>query len=49
MVRLIKLCMQGEVQNEAYDVYSLKPAAKFEILDYFAEYPRPVTGIWPEN
>lgn len=38
LVELIKLCMQGEVRNEAYDVYSLKPAAKFEILDYFAEY-----------
>lgn len=37
-VQLIKLCMQGEVQNDVYDVYSLKPVAKFEILDYFADY-----------
>ncbi|MBP2111668.1 NAD-dependent epimerase/dehydratase family protein [Paenibacillus silagei] len=37
-VQLIKLCMQDKVRNEVYDVYSLKPALKFEILDYFAEY-----------
>lgn len=37
-VQLIKLCMQEDVGNDAYDVYSLKPAAKFEILDYFADY-----------
>ncbi|WP_340024868.1 NAD(P)-dependent oxidoreductase [Paenibacillus sp. FSL K6-1096] len=37
-VQLIKLCMQEDVGNKAYDVYSLKPATKFEILDYFADY-----------
>lgn len=37
-VQLIKLCMQEKIRNDAYDVYSLKPALKFEILDYFAEH-----------
>ncbi|MEK5030958.1 NAD(P)-dependent oxidoreductase [Paenibacillus sp. FSL R7-0302] len=36
LVQLIKLCMKEDVRNNVYDVFSLKPAAKFEILDYFA-------------
>lgn len=35
-LQLIKLCLQENVQNNVVDVYSLKPATKFEILDYFA-------------
>ncbi|ETT59111.1 hypothetical protein C173_28086 [Paenibacillus sp. FSL R7-277] len=38
LIQLIKLCMREEVGNEVYDVFSLKPAAKFEILDYFADH-----------
>ncbi|WP_339310685.1 NAD(P)-dependent oxidoreductase [Paenibacillus sp. FSL M7-0896] len=38
LIQLIKLCMREEAGNEVYDVFSLKPAAKFEILDYFADH-----------
>jgi nucleoside-diphosphate-sugar epimerase len=33
-LQLIKLCLRENVINNVYDVYSLKPAAKFEILGY---------------
>ncbi|MEK3790952.1 NAD(P)-dependent oxidoreductase [Paenibacillus sp. FSL R7-0204] len=32
---LVQSCMDENIQNGVYDVYSLKPATKFEILDYF--------------
>lgn len=35
-LRLVKFCFDENVQNDVYDVYSLKPATKFDILDYFA-------------
>ncbi|WP_342547065.1 NAD(P)-dependent oxidoreductase [Paenibacillus sp. FSL P2-0089] len=38
LIQLIKLCMREEAGNEVYDVFSLNPAAKFEILDYFADH-----------
>lgn len=34
-LRLVECCMDENIQNDVYDVYSLKPATKFEILDYF--------------
>ncbi|MEK3792229.1 NAD(P)-dependent oxidoreductase [Paenibacillus sp. FSL R7-0204] len=37
-IQFIKLCMLEGIPNDVYDVYSLKPVAKFEILDYFADY-----------
>lgn len=37
LIQLIKLCLQENVMNNVYDVYSLKPVTKFELLDYFAE------------
>ncbi|MCE3203597.1 NAD-dependent epimerase/dehydratase family protein [Paenibacillus sonchi] len=35
-LRLVEFCFDDNIQNDVYDVYSLKPATKFEILDYFA-------------
>jgi nucleoside-diphosphate-sugar epimerase len=37
LVSLIKKCMQVQKINDSYDVYSLKPVTKFEILEYFKE------------
>ncbi|QUL54475.1 NAD(P)-dependent oxidoreductase [Paenibacillus tritici] len=33
---LVQSCMDENIHNGVYDVYSLKPATKFDILDYFA-------------
>lgn len=33
---LIDACIAKRTLNDVFDVYSLKPAAKFEILDYFS-------------
>jgi nucleoside-diphosphate-sugar epimerase len=35
LTELIELCIQKKVVNEVYDVYSLKPIEKMEILQYF--------------
>jgi len=35
LASLVSLCIARGTLNEAFDVYSLKPAAKFEILDHF--------------
>jgi nucleoside-diphosphate-sugar epimerase len=35
LASLVSLCIARGTRNDAYDVYSLKPAAKFEILDCF--------------
>ncbi|MGF7049227.1 nucleoside-diphosphate-sugar epimerase [Paenibacillus sp. DS2015] len=34
-VDLVELCIKKHFINEVFDVYSLKPISKFEILDYF--------------
>ncbi|WP_379157464.1 NAD-dependent epimerase/dehydratase family protein [Paenibacillus sp. sgz5001063] len=36
-LRLVEFCFDENIQNNVYDVYSLQPATKFEILDYFAD------------
>lgn len=36
LLRLITACLSHGVINDVFDVYSLKPATKFEIIDYFA-------------
>lgn len=36
-LRLVRYCFDENVQNDVYDVYSLKPVTKFDILDYFAD------------
>lgn len=36
LFKLIDICINIEKINDAFDVYSLKPVAKFEILNYFA-------------
>ncbi|WP_025690570.1 NAD-dependent epimerase/dehydratase family protein [Paenibacillus zanthoxyli] len=36
-LQLIKLCMVDNIQNDVFDVYSLKPISKFEMLEFFAE------------
>ncbi len=38
LASLVSLCIARGTLNEAYDVYSLKPASKFEILDHFREH-----------
>ncbi|GFO70139.1 hypothetical protein GMLC_37180 [Geomonas limicola] len=35
LVALVECCLEHPELNEAFDVYSLKPVAKFEILDSF--------------
>ena len=35
---LVSLCIARGTLNEAYDVFSLKPASKSEILDHFREH-----------
>lgn len=35
-LQLIKLCMNNAIDNNGYDVYSLKPISKFEMLEYFS-------------
>ena len=37
LVSLIEKCMAVKSINDAFDVYSLKPVTKFEILEYFAK------------
>lgn len=34
---LVEKCIDRQTINDVYDVYSLAPATKFEILDYFAD------------
>lgn len=36
LLTLVSRCIDGEGMNDAFDVYSLKPARKFEIIEYFA-------------
>jgi nucleoside-diphosphate-sugar epimerase len=36
LLALVSKCIDGEEMNDAFDVYSLKPACKFEIIEYFA-------------
>lgn len=36
-VQLVELCCDKGIQNSAYDVFSLSPITKFEMLNYFAE------------
>lgn len=36
LLRLIEACMARHNINDVFDVYSAKPATKFEILEYFA-------------
>jgi nucleoside-diphosphate-sugar epimerase len=38
LASLVSLCIARRTLNDAYDVYSLKPAAKFEILDHFRQH-----------
>jgi nucleoside-diphosphate-sugar epimerase len=38
LASLVSLCIAKGTLNEGYDVYSLKPAAKFEILDCFRKH-----------
>jgi nucleoside-diphosphate-sugar epimerase len=35
---LIQLCIRCSAINRAFDVYSLKPIGKFDLLDYFSEH-----------
>lgn len=35
---LVKACMSVDVINDVFDVYSARPAAKFDILDHFARH-----------
>jgi len=35
---LIQLCIRCSAMNRAFDVYSLKPISKFELLDYFSKH-----------
>ena len=35
MMSLIDKCITKQTINDVFDVYSLKPVTKFEILDYF--------------
>lgn len=37
LVSLIEKCMVAKSLNDVFDVYSLKPVTKFEILEYFAK------------
>ncbi|OQX21091.1 MAG: hypothetical protein BWK75_03930 [Candidatus Altiarchaeales archaeon A3] len=37
LISLIEKCINKPAFNEVFDVYSLKPVTKFEILDYFAQ------------
>ena len=37
LFNLINICINIRKINDAFDVYSLKPVTKFEILNYFAE------------
>lgn len=36
MMSLIEKCINKHTANDVFDVYSLKPVTKFEILDYFS-------------
>lgn len=36
LVSLVEKCIEGDVLNEAFDVYSAKPVSKFEILEVFS-------------
>ncbi|BFT75363.1 NAD-dependent epimerase/dehydratase family protein [Paenibacillus sp. P36] len=36
-IELIKLCISKQVVNDVFDVYSLGPISKFDILNYFVE------------
>lgn len=36
LLRLIEACTSPKTLNHAFDVYSLKPVSKFEILDFFS-------------
>jgi nucleoside-diphosphate-sugar epimerase len=38
LASLVSLCIARQTLNEGYDVYSLRPAGKFEILDHFRKY-----------
>jgi nucleoside-diphosphate-sugar epimerase len=38
LIDLIELCIEKKAINEVYDVYSLKPIEKFQILEYFSQY-----------
>jgi nucleoside-diphosphate-sugar epimerase len=38
LASLVSLCIARGTLNGGYDVYSLKPAAKFEILDHFRQH-----------
>lgn len=35
-LNLVELCFRDEVINDVYDVYSLKPISKFELLEHFS-------------
>lgn len=37
LMSLIELCISRHDVNDVFDVYSLKPVTKFEMLDYFVE------------
>ena len=37
LVCLVERCIDRHIINDVYDVYSLAPATKFEILDYFTD------------
>ncbi|WP_019635703.1 NAD-dependent epimerase/dehydratase family protein [Paenibacillus fonticola] len=37
LINLIELCIQKSSINYAYDVFSVKPVSKFELLDYFIQ------------
>lgn len=37
LFNLVSLCINTKKINDAFDVYSLKPVTKFEILDYFVK------------
>ena len=53
LFNLINTCINLRRINDVFDVYSLKPITKFEILDYFAENYGLIykieTGIFGEN
>lgn len=37
LIDLIEKCIEKQLLNDVYDVYSLKPVRKFTILDYFSK------------
>jgi len=37
LISLIQICISKKALNDVFDVYSIKPVTKFELLDYFGQ------------